>query len=213
MSKFNYKVALTALILCSTFQAKAIEPTTVILGNIALGAITEAISNALNSPGTVDLTFETDRKKRILKARPTWQYLPFSVEEPAKGTYAFTAGVRLGDEKLPAADQARMLLRVTPNPEGQGYYTFISSMNGFDCSPDGCTVGVKAGDGDWIVFDAIAFNVTGMPSLFIKDQQRLFTLIKSQKRLLFNVAQGGETPTYWFINRKFNTNGIKYPQY
>ncbi len=213
MKKISYKIALSAVILFTSINAKAIEPTTAILGSMAINAITEAISSALDSPGTVALTFETDRKKRILKARPTWQYLPFSAEEPEKGTYAMTAGVRLGDEKLPAADQARMLLRVIPNPEGQGYYTFLSAMNGFDCSDNGCTVGVKAGDGDWFVLDAIKFDVTGMPSLFIKDQQRLFTLIKSQKRLLFNVAQGGETPTYWFINRKFNSNGIKSPQY
>ncbi len=212
MSKFNYKVALSALILCSSFQVKAVEPTTAILGGMAINAIAEAISNALDYPVTLNSNTETDVRKRKFRAKPTWQYIPFSEENPERGTYAFTAGVRLGDEKLPPEEQTRMALRVIPNPDGEGYYTFISSMNGFNCSPDGCTVGVKSGDGDWIVFDAIAFNVSGVPSLFLKDQARLFTLLKNQKRLLFNVAQGGETPTYWFINRKFNTNGIKFPQ-
>jgi hypothetical protein len=212
MSKISYKIALSAAILFSSINVKAVEPTTMILGGMAINTVADIIANALNSPATAQLTFETDRKKRILKARPTWQYLPFSAEEPEKGVYAMTAGVRMGDEQLPAEQQVRMALRVVPNPEGQGYYAFISSMNGFDCSPDGCRVGVKAGDEDWVVFDAIAFNVTGMPSLLLKDQPRILTLIKSQKRLLFNVAQGGETPTYWFINRKFNTNGIKFPE-
>lgn len=212
MKKISYKIALSALVLFSSINAKAIEPTTAILGVMAINAINEVIANSLDSQGNLNLNLETDRKRRILKAPPTWQYIPFSSVEASKGTYAMTAGVKVGDEKIAAADQARMLLRVIPNPEGEGYYTFLSSMNGFDCSDKGCRVGVKAGDGDWVTLDAMKFSVTGMESLFIKDQATLFKLIKSQKRLLFSVAQNGEVPTYWFINRKFNTNGIKFPE-
>lgn len=207
MNKLIYKLALTATILCSTIQAKAIEPTSIIIGGMVIGAISEAVSDSDIENLINDNIFQERKKRRVLKS--TWKYVNLSDQDPKKGNYAVTYGIMAGDEKKPEMKRRGMTLMVLPTSVDNEYSIVISSINGFDCHSDGCTVGVKSGEEGWVVFDAMALKNQAIPSLYIQDQKKLLTLINKHKKLLFNIAQNGENPTYWFFNRKFNISNIR----